>query len=116
MLADRASSTYLHDLGLAADPSMSKEKSEGGSKHGLYPGGGGGRPPARPLVIREIRNVHKSAVHGLAVSEQYNLIATCGSDCTVRVLDYFSLLLRGVYALPKLLGQRDHLASTTTMH
>ena len=70
-----------------------------------FPGGGGGRPPARPLLLREIRRVHNGNISGLAVSEHFNLIATSSSDNTIRVLDYLSLLLRGVYSVPKLMGQ-----------
>lgn len=57
----------------------------------------GGNTPSSPLLLRSNNLVHETTILSMAVSEELGLIAVSGSDGTVRVIDFYTLLIRFIY-------------------
>jgi hypothetical protein len=60
----------------------------------------GGGPPQTPLLLRQNSRVHETTVMAMDVSDKLGLIAVSAVDGTVRVFDYYSLIIRSIYAAP----------------
>ena len=54
----------------------------------------GGQAPTSPQLLRANFGVHESNIIAMDVSEGMGLVAIAGADGTVRILDYYTLLIR----------------------